>query len=122
MNQFHTDHSKIDGKDGKCKCCRTTISNKWRHNNRDRTAIYDKKRKYGLTPEREAEILEEQNGVCALCEKPKKLVVDHCHTTGIVRGLLCRTCNTGLGSFSDNLKGILKAVVYLERSVSADND
>lgn len=60
-----------------------------------------------------------QNGVCALCEKPefKKdaqlgktclLAVDHCHTTGKVRGLLCFICNTNLGRFEKSLDKVLR--------------
>jgi Recombination endonuclease VII len=57
-----------------------------------------------------------QNGLCAICKrKPaKKLCVDHCHATGIVRGLLCRKCNTGLGCYEDNPTFLRSATAYLE--------
>jgi hypothetical protein len=41
--------------------------------------------------------------------------VDHCHETGKIRGLLCHSCNTGIGKLGDNLEGLQKAVSYLER-------
>jgi formate dehydrogenase maturation protein FdhE len=56
-------------------------------------------------------MLTAQNGVCAICGNPpksgKKLVVDHNHKTGEVRGLLCTPCNTGIGLLKDN-QAILK--------------
>lgn len=81
--------------------------------------------KYGLTLEQYAKMLEEQGGVCKICEKPESyidvrfgkirpLVVDHCHTTGKVRGLLCNNCNTGLGQVADNIQWFEKAIAYLE--------
>jgi hypothetical protein len=62
------------------------------------------KRKYGLTPQRHDEILEAQAGVCFLCrEKPGDLPlhVDHDHTTGAVRSLLCVRCNNAIGLFQE---------------------
>jgi len=62
---------------------------------------------YGLSVERYNEILENQDGRCAICKKLpgprlKRLAVDHDHKTGAVRGLLCFRCNYGIGWFSDN--------------------
>lgn len=56
-----------------------------------------------------------QNGGCAICGRVTKLVVDHDHETNRVRGLLCSTCNTGLGKLGDNVENLRKAIVYLER-------
>lgn len=63
--------------------------------------------RYGLTPERMHEMLARQHHRCPLdaCGRrigPGSLEVDHCHSTGRVRGLLCSRCNRGLGTFSDN--------------------
>ena len=66
------------------------------------------KRKYGLSLEDYQRLLAEQNGVCALCgfpPSPKKfgrLVVDHCHKTSRVRGLLCRKCNVQLSLWGED--------------------
>ena len=46
--------------------------------------------------------------------KVKELSVDHCHTTGKVRGLLCQSCNVGLGAFKDNVKSLQNAIKYLK--------
>lgn len=70
---------------------------------------------YGLTKSQYEEMSNAQGGKCAICSKtPKeKLCVDHCHETGVVRALLCRSCNTGLGCFRDNPELLTKATKYL---------
>ncbi len=74
------------------------------------------KRKYGITIEQYEAIAKRQDGECATCHKtPEKLVVDHDHTNGRVRGLLCDKCNRGLGLAYDNPDSIRRALAYLER-------
>ena len=56
---------------------------------------------------------------CDLCGrhfdvKKKEPKIDHCHTTGVVRGVLCSSCNTGLGLLGDNKESLIKALHYLE--------
>lgn len=71
---------------------------------------------YKLTPKEHTEILENQEDKCAICGcSDKKLVVDHCHTTGKVRGLLCDMCNSGLGFFKDNPESLYNAIQYLQK-------
>jgi len=56
---------------------------------------------------------------CACCNiKPKMFHLDHIHGTTIVRGWLCRACNTGTGKLGDNLEGVLQAAVYLENDTN----
>lgn len=72
-------------------------------------------RKYGLTSQRYSEMYAEQGGACALCrEEHTVLPVDHCHTTGAVRKLLCTTCNTALGGFRGNPQLMRLAADYVE--------
>jgi hypothetical protein len=75
-------------------------------------------RNYGLTLEQHAQMLMEQNGKCAICSgelKPGRgTQVDHCHTTGKVRSLLCNHCNRGLGGFTDSPRKLREAANYLE--------
>lgn len=73
---------------------------------------------YGIDSVRYYEILESQNGCCAICSKhkslfKKRLHVDHCHTKGKVRGLLCGSCNLGIGKLGDTYEGVQKAAEYL---------
>jgi len=72
--------------------------------------------RYRITPEQYAAIFKKQKSRCALCgEISKKLQVDHVQTPNgpVVRGLLCITCNTGLGKLGDTIEGLLKAITYL---------
>lgn len=83
------------------------------------------KRVYGLTLDEIVSRLETQGGKCAVrncpnmlsftaADKRNKPHVDHCHKTGVVRGLLCLTCNTGIGMFGDNPVLLADAIDYLE--------
>jgi hypothetical protein len=72
-------------------------------------------RRYGLTPEQVWAMEKAQNGCCAICaNKVAQYHIDHCHTTGKVRGLLCVNCNRGLGAFRDNVQNMEKALEYLQ--------
>ena len=62
---------------------------------------------------------EKQNYCCAICKThsdllPRNLAVDHCHTTGKVRGLLCTNCNIGLGMLKDSSEILNLAIKYLK--------
>lgn len=80
------------------------------------------KKQYGLSVEGYEQLLIMQHGVCAICGEHcptgRKLAVDHCHTTGHVRGLLCANCNQGLGKFQDDAELLRKAVAYLLKRTS----
>jgi hypothetical protein len=74
------------------------------------------KKTFNLTLEEYAARLTAQGGVCAICMLPPgqlPLCVDHCHTTGRVRGLLCRKCNTALGQFKDSMVNLARALLYM---------
>lgn len=83
------------------------------------------KKAYGITLEEYEELLSKQNGKCAICSvdnnskycnKPRAFAVDHCHTTGKIRGLLCSDCNTGIGLFKDNTNLLHFAIKYLNKT------
>lgn len=75
---------------------------------------------YGITLEQYNSMVKLQNNLCLLCNRTNlnqwgtDLVVDHCHSTGKVRGLLCDKCNKGLGQFEDNIEVMIKAINYLK--------
>ncbi len=127
---------RTGSKDGYCAWCRACMrqyradnkdhinarQKKYRDKNREHVRASDRTRsrrttlaKYGLTVFDYAEMVEAQDGLCIICDtKPKdKLVVDHCHDTGEVRGLLCRQCNAGLGQLKDDVRILKAAIVYL---------
>jgi hypothetical protein len=100
----------------------------WREANRDRALASrvsgHMRRMYGLTM-KQVEAMKEAQGQRCLCCKTKfgvlkniKARVDHCHTTGRVRGILCNSCNTTLGHAKDNLKLLRALIRYLERTSS----
>lgn len=74
------------------------------------------RRKYGLSLEDFDNLLARQNNSCAICSsKEATWCVDHCHTTGEVRGILCSSCNKGLGMFKDDQTNLENAINYLNR-------
>jgi hypothetical protein len=84
-------------------------------------------KKYGITPEDYSLLLERQEGKCKICKSSEShrttatnqnLFVDHCHTTGKVRGLLCHHCNVGLGHFKDSTELLEQAKEYLNENSS----
>jgi len=70
----------------------------------------------GWTQEKYKEAFEKQKGLCAICRKSsiKKLAGDHNHSTNETRGLLCHTCNVGLGMFYDDICLLASAIEYLK--------
>lgn len=81
-------------------------------------------KKYNLNLEQFNDLLKNQNNKCAICGYEKKEdknffpVVDHCHETNKVRGLLCMNCNMGLGKFFDNINILEKAIKYLKGDIN----
>jgi|DEB0MinimDraft_6_1074348.scaffolds.fasta_scaffold92430_2 hypothetical protein len=118
-----------------CKeCYRTRQREKWsqlsiekrrerKNNNKCSTPEwhreYKLKTKYGLTTEDFSSMILEQNSCCKICnqhmDNPQ---VDHCHTTGKVRGLLCRACNTSLGLLKENPETLRNMISYINDSIS----
>lgn len=77
---------------------------------REHQKRYQMKREF---PIRQA-IIKYQGDFCAICKKKKLCMpVDHCHTTNQIRGILCPSCNMGLGMFKDNIVFLKTAIKYL---------
>ena len=78
---------------------------------------YDWQYRYGISPEQYFELYQAQNGKCKICgKKPdgdEYLHIDHDKVTGEIRGLLCSTCNKGLGMFKEQPKNFKKAAEYI---------
>ena|SRR5215469_12413858 len=119
-----------DGRRGQCIECRRRYNRQWNRTDAGRAAarrcMTPKKRrakklwhKYKITEIEFDQMLERQNGKCAICEttapggKHDRFVVDHCHDRQKIRGLLCFRCNTVLGQIGDDSVGIMKFVRYL---------
>ena len=92
---------------------------------RQREADRHLERKYGLTRIEWVAMLKGQRGKCAICKmkfsEGQKICVDHCHTTGRVRGLLCDLCNKGIGAMRDDAELVLSAYRYLMQGDQRDH-
>jgi hypothetical protein len=95
------------------------INARWKKNNPERCLDLHRRCLYGISLEEIQKLREKQGGKCAICLVDFKdfssACVDHCHTTGKVRGLLCNRCNHGLGHFRDNLSTLQRAIEYLKK-------
>lgn len=109
-------------------------SDKWRDRNPEKVKAQDRahhlRTEYGLTVEMYNKMSSDQNGECSVCGKVpmgkrgyKVLHVDHCHSSGKVRGLLCGKCNTALGSLQEDeniIKNLLNYVIKFKNKEKAD--
>ena len=95
----------------------------WRKDNPRKSRSIDLKKMFGISIEQYEEMLHAQGGVCKICGETERrvdgvgrytnLCVDHCHSTGRIRGLLCTRCNRGIGLFGDKLEIVEMAATYL---------
>lgn len=99
---------------------------RWRQTNKEKLAAYKRKKSYGLSQEDYDLVLKEQNYRCKICSVStqaleekyprtyhKKLVVDHCHSSGNVRALLCHHCNLFVGYLESKEHVLSEAVKYI---------
>ncbi|GAA4085937.1 endonuclease VII domain-containing protein [Nonomuraea soli] len=104
---------KSDGLTSYCKPCHTLVGRENRVKNHGSERNYKLKYLYGITEDDYERMLAQQGGLCAVCRENAGTHVDHCHSTGRVRGILCFNCNNGLGHFRDDLTGLALAAAYL---------
>lgn len=78
-------------------------------------------KKYGIDLEEYNRIVKLQQEKCVICNRNKKLYVDHDHITGKTRELLCGSCNTALGFFKDNIDIMQKAIEYVKKHNKLNN-
>ena len=115
----------------KAECRAYHAAHREKNNERQRRRGWAKKlpdfwrrlaRFYGISREQYETLLAQQGGVCGICGKPPQepLCVDHSHATGRVRGLLCRKCNTALGSFDDDVSVMAAGIAYLRKAAADD--
>lgn len=119
---FYKKSSGSMGLASRCKACVSDYGKK----QYARPEVVEQKRwqwvqkQYGLTKAAFTAMWEASGGCCTICSTPLRIThagyaIDHNHTTGEVRGLLCSTCNAGLGQFKDSPSRLRAAAAYLER-------
>ena len=134
LEAFVKNKKAPDGRQYWCKACKQATQRANYTTENGRRAYY--KVQYGITPEDFDRMLEAQDGKCAICGRedstskidPSKaqhksvhrLHIDHDHTTGEIRALLCGTCNRGIGSFHENPELLEAAARYLRRWVKQE--
>ena len=114
-----------------CKRCTITSTAEYRNNNPKKAKSADDnsrlKRVYGIDLVEYNRMFAAQGGCCAGCKRHQselkfKLAVDHCHSSGIIRGLLCISCNAALGNVKDDIEILDSLITYLTKfSESAAN-
>lgn len=117
-----------DGLEYTCKVCvnarkrRACKGKEFNEARRDTKWAGHLKRNFGITVEEYDAMLERQGGVCAICNNPEtkttadrieNLSVDHCHQSGSIRGLLCRSCNRSTGQLGDTVEAVRRVLNYL---------
>lgn len=133
LSEYTSDKRTKDGKRAYCRKCSQDYDDFWRKNfpdkKKEKSSLWYRnggkekswknqiKYRYGVTLEIYEEMLLKQNGVCAICkQKPHgKLNIDHDHTNGDVRGLLCGNCNRAIGLLKEDFTIAKNAVDYLSK-------
>lgn len=128
LSDFFKDNSKKHGYRAICKECSQAAFRAYTHRVGYNKIRYERiknaerwrhiAKKYGITPEQYAALLEAQGGQCAVCGTAssgrRPFCVDHNHITGEVRGLLCTPCNQMIGHAKDDPVRLRQAAKYLE--------
>ena len=120
LQAFYRDARSSDGRTSMCKKCR-----KEKYDSGERKRCANLRSRYGVTAQEFEQILESQNGNCAICQKKyqkgnNRFHLDHCHHTGAVRGILCHDCNTSLGKFRDSIPVLKRAINYLGGEINEE--
>jgi len=107
----------------RCKTCCAKDTKDWNEKNKETARERYLQRQYGISENEFLSRLLHQNNSCLICNKefsktwgPNAPVVDHCHTKGHIRGILCNACNRGLGYYHDNPDILRNAANYLEEN------
>ena len=133
---FNKRSKSVDGLQPLCRVCENIINWRYYKNNTERlkenarryakenphkTRAHNVRRDYGIELDQVEEMMTSQKGCCAICKESlirpdsaKNYSIDHSHTTGRVRGLLCGNCNTSLGLMKENREAILEMIKYLD--------
>ena len=116
LEQFPRNKRMRDGRHAYCKPCHNARGKETKERLYGGNRHYHLKHRYGIGADEFDKLVRDQDGVCAICNKPDPEHVDHDHANGRVRGILCFNCNGGLGQFGDDPERLVRAQLYLEWS------
>lgn len=121
VDAYFKDKQKSNGFSPHCKTCDKRQSREWALKNKEQRKNNISRSLYKLKKDANYEKMAElQSYCCEMCgihasNFKKRLNIDHNHKTGQIRGLLCVTCNLGLGAFKESPELLYAAIVYLEK-------
>lgn len=119
LSDFWKDKTKRLGVGSECKDCHKQRKHLFRKENKEEMRAYYRRwhlqNKYGLTIDQYRDILNQQDGKCGACGSTHRLVIDHCHTTGTIRGILCDNCNKALGQVHDSTATLRGLIDWIEK-------
>lgn len=149
INHFYKDNKSPDGKRAQCKSCVKIVKQKyfhanrerelkklkdWKVNNPDKVKAANIRNLYGIDSAQYKSLIDSQSNCCAICNKHQSenitdkrnnkirdLSVDHDHSTGAVRGLLCYHCNLAVGMLKDSIVIAQSLVEYLRAHGKKEN-
>lgn len=120
LSEFYWRRNRKNQHQSECKDCNRIRRRKWWTSEKGRRSSANTrlKQRFGVTIEEYEEMLEAAGNKCEICEVTrstggKRLGIDHDHKTGKFRGILCDSCNLGIGNFKDNISILKKAIKYL---------
>ena len=102
-----------------CLLCKQENAAKYRHKDLKLYSLKSRVRRYGMSLEDYQKLQDAQKGKCAICESVivyETSHIDHDHKNGKVRGILCKSCNFGLGLLKDSPQILANALKYLNRN------
>lgn len=115
---LHRPKGRPERRTSQCKKCTGIAQADYRKRTRAKRAQYarewQRRKLYGVTPEKFESMSASADDKCLGCEKEVSLQVDHDHRTGRIRGLLCGSCNRGLGLLQDDPETLRRLLTYLK--------
>jgi hypothetical protein len=114
-SEFYPSKKGVSGLYSYCKPCTYRRNSKYQMNRFGSKRWMNIFHKYGLTQAAYEAMDAEQHGLCAVCTVRPCRVIDHDHTTGVVRALLCSGCNAFVGYLEKDATWYQRAIAYLER-------
>lgn len=125
VSEFYRNRAQRDGLCGYCIACSKRCAAERKDKAKVYMAAYDAERqykRYGITRAEFVALHEQQGGMCRICARTIRVngpagsdraVLDHCHVTGRVRGVLCNHCNMAIGLLGESVDNVRRAAEYL---------